>query len=1531
MATKDNKLTQRPNLDNVFYVDCNRINSINSDNSNASWTYQMNQGIHLPQGTQVGIQQVFLNSQGILGGSIEFPEDTEETINFGYYVPQGSYPILAPIPYSSLNAGTGDTPNFDATNGSKLVWKDTLEHRNIMEIKATPYLVCENVFPPENPFADNNIFGNNSLLEPVDAGDVSIQPTLLKFTIAETNISDFNQFSKKTNADPTGTGFQLLPTASDNNIPPVEQFLIYNNEALPAGFTPTPDTTIQYTVTDAQVPEPANYFMHDNSYNTPVAPSLGDFGADRVVRINFFGGSGYSLRDRIVISGGGSTRSAWGIITEVDGSGAIVKANLVYCGQGFTSAPTITITQSDGTTPSPGSQATEEVYFGRVVSTRTNGSGQGMQVGIYTENNGVFFGCVAVSGLGYRYDDLIYIDAVNNFSESYIHNDSGTYALYGALEPKAHTFPKLTENKATVEDATLRMILRFSNAPDIPQPFHLESQQTGELLYYNSCSGIYLDPSTVTVGSIALEGGKDISQGLYFSMNTNKQRSNASISDPITAMYKPFQTGKTSTTNYESSFFELPDNIIDPVTDPSLVVTELEYDIEMRPTKIDTMNDLIAGTPLPAAVTRGKRYREIPDILYKPSGYDEEELNAGGESQGFYAIMDLDANPATDCYVDSVVYIPRANDVLSHINCYANQQSYKSQAANFSRSLRTNGTIDPGKAGDTEMSALPPGVLRVSGGAPAVDPSLASDTSVGNLRFLAVERAQCRFSAANGFFPAACGKPKTMPRNSLNKRPISTRNPRLSLVIVEKGDIFYQNNQVCNLVADSRYNSGTGSGGQVTIISCGYGQTEGRPVVIEVTNPGDGYVKGEEYMLVPDGQVPEEGKTPTVVYIRETAILAGLPSNLTTKLNQLWRPARVDSNNAVHYNVPNGICDQLSNSAVGQALFKGNTINLQGDAYGNGNIELYSETLPRNGFNFTSMLGGDDLNAVGGTNEPLGLVEIDAGGVLTPVVGSASITIEKGVYGIQELGDKVNDQLNAASTRQGFLEGIPLAKKIDFIDVEPAQLNGYQMNKKGYNIFVPMSVYNALMENLSGKTPITNFNSYKWNEYKHSGYYSFLKAPIGLNKKANSLIPGNKQIDQFNLAIGDPIDNQPAQSIQYDTTKNGTLIGTADFSLSFNQTASTFQIDYLHTPTRTPAYDKFGNQFEQSDTIGCYIKKVADTNITTGIRNEYSESGALGGEYKTPQNIISALENPYERVSGIMIYNFSSSQSGSTGNQYSRFRDTFGTLLEAQNAWANSLWAKLGFSYNQLNGEEASELINYYNYGQPTERLYGITTKMKLDSTALTSISSLNYITPSDSKPPYVPGAAPVKGQGSDNSLVPASISNTTFPNTPHVPVFLTTATPVFDASVNSITQQFLNIYNGCFYDACLTYFVETSCDSIVGSELPTLSRNGYFIITSDVVPTWRDSIKKGEPLPTLGFVAKSNWESQDFINRTSDIVHVINQPKTINSIQIRILNPDLTEPLLRPDSSVILKFTLPPISGIGFTTAPEEDPKEKS
>ena len=72
---------------------------------------------------------------------------------------------------------------------------------------------------------------------------------------------------------------------------------------------------------------------------------------------------------------------------------------------------------------------------------------------------------------------------------------------------------------------------------------------------------------------------------------------------------------------------------------------------------------------------------------------------------------------------------------------------------------------------------------------------------------------------------------------------------------------------------------------------------------------------------------------------------------------------------------------------------------------------------------------------------------------------------------------------------------------------------------------------------------------------------------------------------------------------------------------------------------------------------------------------------------------------------------------------------------------------------------------------------------------------------------------------------------------------------------------------------------------------LPTLSKFGYYLITSDLVPTYKDIVSKGDPLGLLRVVAKTSLSSQDFIPLAdSDIVQVLNQDTQINNIRVKIV-----------------------------------------
>ena len=62
----------------------------------------------------------------------------------------------------------------------------------------------------------------------------------------------------------------------------------------------------------------------------------------------------------------------------------------------------------------------------------------------------------------------------------------------------------------------------------------------------------------------------------------------------------------------------------------------------------------------------------------------------------------------------------------------------------------------------------------------------------------------------------------------------------------------------------------------------------------------------------------------------------------------------------------------------------------------------------------------------------------------------------------------------------------------------------------------------------------------------------------------------------------------------------------------------------------------------------------------------------------------------------------------------------------------------------------------------------------------------------------------------------------------------------------------------------------------VVAQQLPTLSEDGYFLITSDLVTDYKDNVKKGDPFPLLGVVPKSSLSNQDFIVADNQIVQVL-------------------------------------------------------
>ena len=92
----------------TYYIDVNRLNAIDKEGEETNkWTLDLNKDLYLPTGTEISVQQSFINQKGILGSSIEIEEDIEDTIEAHVYVTDDFHPIGDQTQYAAR-----DNPNL---------------------------------------------------------------------------------------------------------------------------------------------------------------------------------------------------------------------------------------------------------------------------------------------------------------------------------------------------------------------------------------------------------------------------------------------------------------------------------------------------------------------------------------------------------------------------------------------------------------------------------------------------------------------------------------------------------------------------------------------------------------------------------------------------------------------------------------------------------------------------------------------------------------------------------------------------------------------------------------------------------------------------------------------------------------------------------------------------------------------------------------------------------------------------------------------------------------------------------------------------------------------------------------------------------------------------------------------------------------------------------------------------------------------------------------------------------------------------
>lgn len=801
--------------------------------------------------------------------------------------------------------------------------------------------------------------------------------------------------------------------------------------------------------------------------------------------------------------------------------------------------------------------------------------------------------------------------------------------------------------------------------------------------------------------------------------------------------------------------------------------------------------------------------------------------------------------------VEKVVYIPGAYNDISSGNI-----STEAAVRNTNKTQNESG--------------VPPGYLGVIGGNPTT-------------------RAFCRFTATESRLtvPEKTGTTdfygKAQPLIRMFNQSGGLKLGGTSLVILDlsNAEVAWPGATEYNLIQKNE--NFTGINGKVQINSVGHGNTPPDiPLSLNVSQTGTDYKIGDVYII-------ENLNVEVMVIDLE------LPGTHANNNEDNTDPQFFTVNE-----INNGIMEVNNNILTSNSYLRGKSSQLAGDVYMSDSGTAIDSVNPKYQYNNSYSLGFPNLRATGGTEDPIGLCEFDEFGILKPVVKKKKITIPKGIYGIQDIEDLITEVFTGDNEESGFINNSSFTQKIQFHDYEPAQFTGELNYRANRYIFVGMEDYNNLSNLWATNNQLQLLTQFKWENFRLSNYYAFPKSYFPKPKKPFQICA------DFKFKTSAHIQSLVSTSlIKFDTestfsqTNTNLIIGTSDFNFQYDDKKATFAINYLHQPIRNPVYDKFANEFSQPGQIGVFIRKLANASNIYGIGKQYLHLNGRNSE--TPEHILKQLEKPIIRAGGIMIHNFSLNRAlkgpkatNFVNPEYAKFSDFFNSIQEASQAWQNSIWRRTGFSYLQLN--ENFEDVSYYK--NTSVKLYGVTTRSSLDTSQIPTISS-EY------------NALVNTGSKSDNQQV----FNNSNPSNASVPVYVegTYSSVSGDGGSTNQTNQILDLYQGGLYDASQCFFVQVAGKELLGESLPQLQINGYFIVTSDIIDGYRDSVKRNENIPLLAVIPKISYQSQDFINSYSEITHVLSNPKVINKIKIKVYNPDLTNPILGEDSSIMLKITLPP------------------
>ena len=208
-----------------------------------------------------------------------------------------------------------------------------------------------------------------------------------------------------------------------------------------------------------------------------------------------------------------------------------------------------------------------------------------------------------------------------------------------------------------------------------------------------------------------------------------------------------------------------------------------------------------------------------------------------------------------------------------------------------------------------------------------------------------------------------------------------------------------------------------------------------------------------------------------------------------------------------------------------------------------------------------------------------------------------------------------------------------------------------------------------------------------------------------------------------------------------------------------------------------------------------------------------------------------------------------------------------------EDVWDESLWGRLGFTYDQFHNSNPIERQKRYTDFTDTSNI--LTTNADVKSRDIKSWMQ--------------------------NKFGEATYTGTLFHPAQYQAFFVTNATPS-DPPIAPAT---------IFLEFLPEIIAPTDSVSVVARDYPTQISHGFYNIRSDIALNSASIMGNGDTgYPIVGIADKTNAIKDFFISSPSSITHTITRPVTLSSITTSITDPNGTPSRCSPNSIVIYRVT---------------------